>query len=402
MISTNQDPFRANAGWKPRDLPFLDDTHRDLANRLLAWQAQHVPLDAQETHSPYLADECRYLARELAQWDLLRYAVPDQRGTIDVRAICLIREALAYRSALADNTFVMQGLGTAPLWLARSSLAARYLPACRDGTHIAAIAVTEPEAGSDVAALATTARRDDDAWVLDGDKIWITNAGVADHYVVIARTGEAPGARGLSAFLVERQTPGLQVGEHRDMVAPHPIAGLSLRNCRIPLDHIIGTPGQGFKAAMATFDIFRTSVGAAALGMAQRAFDETLDRVASRHLFGKAMSQLESVQSKVADMALDIESSALLVYRAAWLKDVRGVRASREVAMAKLGATEAAQRVIDSAVQLFGGLGVARGCIVEQLYREIRPLRIYEGASEVQKLVIARSLLAPAPSKEST
>jgi len=258
------------------------------------------------------------------------------------------------------------------------------------------VAVTEPEAGSDVAAIATTARRVGDGWLLDGEKIWITNAGAADHYIVIARTGEGPGAKGLSAFMVEAGSPGLEIGPHRAMIASHPIAGLTLRQCHLGSDRIIGSPGEGFKAAMATFDTFRTSVGAAALGMAKRALQEVLVRVNRRRLFDRPMSELESVQAKLADMTLDIDASALLVYRAAWTKDVRAERASREVALAKLGATEAAQRVIDTAVQLFGALGVARGTVVEQLYRDIGPLRIYEGASEVQKVVIARALLAGA------
>jgi acyl-CoA dehydrogenase len=237
--------------------------------------------------------------------------------------------------------------------------------------------------------------------VLNGTKAWITNAGVADQYIVVARTGEAPGAKGLSVFIVDADSRGLTVGPPDDMVAPHPIAGLRFEDCFVPARQMIGAPGEGFKAAMSTFDIFRTSVGAAAIGMARRALDETLERVTTRRMFGKTMAELESVQARLADMALDTESGALLVYRAAWARDVRGGRVSRDVALAKLGATEAAQRVIDSAVQLFGGQGVARGCIVEQLYRDIRPLRIYEGASEVQKLIVARSLLAQVPNSAS-
>jgi acyl-CoA dehydrogenase len=386
----------AGTRWQPWDWPFLEPRHQELALQLQAWQAQHRPIDVEERHSAYLRDECLALAAELASWGFLTYAVPKPDSRVDVRAICLIREALAYCSALADNTFVMQGLGTAPLWLTGSPLQARYLDDCRAGRAIAAVAVTEPEAGSDVAAIATSARRTADGWVLEGEKIWITNAGAADHYIVIARTGEGPGAKGLSAFMVDAGTPGLEIGPHRPMVANHPIAGLTLRQCHLGPDQIIGLPGEGFKAAMATFDTFRTSVGAAALGMAKRAMQEVLVRVNQRRLFGRSMSELESVQAKLADMTLDIEASALLVYRAAWTKDVRGGRASREVALAKLGATEAAQRVIDAAVQLFGALGVARGSVVEQLYRDIRPLRIYEGATEIQKIVIARAVLAAA------
>lgn len=391
-----------SASWEAWNWPFLDPEHHELALRLQEWQRQHRPLDDAKAHSTYFAEECRTIARELASWGFLEFAIPSAGRGVDVRSISLIREALAYRSPLADNTFVMQGLATAPLWLSGASeLQARYLDLCRRGERIAAIAVTEPDAGSDVAAIATTAREANGGFVLDGEKIWITNAGAADHYIVIARTGEAPGARGLSALMVDAGTPGLEIGPAAEMIAPHPIAGLTLRNCWVPRGNLIGAPGEGFKAAMATFDIFRTSVGAAAIGMARRAMDETLARVTQRRLFGKPMAQLESVQTKLADMALDLESGALLVYRAAWTRDKVGGRVSREVALAKLGATEAAQRVIDAAVQLFGGRGVARGCIVEQLYRDIRPLRIYEGASEVQKLVIARALLAAVRPQET-
>ncbi len=381
-------------GWDLWDWPFFEPRHAELASRLQTWQQQARPEPEPRTASPYLASECRAMAGELAQWGLLDYVLPDAEGRIDVRAICVIREALAYRSPLADNVFVMQGLGTAPLWLAGDeTLKARYLEGCRRGERIAAIAVTEPEAGSDVAAIATSARPTQGGYLLDGEKIWITNAGVADQYIVLARTSDEA-SRGLSAFLVDAGTPGLDVGPPVEMIAPHPIAGLSLNNCFVPDSHLIGELGQGFKLAMATFDVFRTSVGAAAIGMARRALDEALARVIDRRLFGKAMAELEGVQAKLADMCLDAEAGALLVYRSAWARDVRGGRLSREVALAKLGATEAAQRVIDAAVQLFGGQGVSSGCIVEQLYRDIRPLRIYEGASEVQKLVIARTLIA--------
>jgi len=383
-----------STGWSIWDWPFFESKHRLLSDRLQEWQAQSVAEVDEASASPYFADECRRLALELARWGFLDYAVPSSSGHADVRAICLIREALAYKSALADNVFVMQGLGTAPIWLTENaSLIARYVEACRRGERIAAIAVTEPDAGSDVAAISTTAFPTKGGFLLNGEKLWITNAGVADQYLVLARTEEGAGARGLSMFAVDASAKGLHIGPPAQMIAPHPIAGLSFRDCFVPESHLVGTLGGGFKLAMSTFDIFRTSVGAAAIGMARRALDESRSRVKSRRMFGGFMSELPGVQSRLSDMVLDTEAGALLVYRAAWMKDTKSGRVSREVAMAKLGATEAAQRVIDSAVQLFGGLGVSRTCIVEQLYRDIRPLRIYEGASDVQKLVIAREYL---------
>lgn len=385
--------------WSPWTWPFLEPRHTDLALRLQDWQRQHRATDESAGHSAYLGEETRRFARDLAAWGFLDYAVPIDAKSVDVRSLALIREALAYCSPLADSAFAMQGLATAPIWLVGSDdLKERYIAPCRHGERIAAIAVTEPEAGSDVGAITTIAHVSNNGYLINGEKIWITNAGVADHYIVIARTGKEPGARGLSALIVDAGTPGLEVGPHAEMIAPHPIAGLKFRDCWVPASNLIGRPGEGFKAVMATFDIFRTTVGAAALGMARRAFDEALERVRTRRIFGKPMSELESVQTKLADMHLDVQSAGLLVYSAAWARDVRDSRVSREVALAKLGATEAAQRVIDAAVQLFGGLGVSRRCIVEQLYRDIRPLRIYEGASEIQKLIVARSLLAEANS----
>lgn len=381
--------------WTMPDLPFFDDTHRALGDRLSDWVAS-AP-DYPEHGSPYFADECRSIAAEMARLGFLDYLVPaasDPSPRIDVRAVSLIREALAFRSALVDSVAVMQGLATAPLWLSGSTqLSAIYLDPARRGEKIAAFAVTEENVGSDVAALETTAQRDGDDFIINGVKCWITNAGAADHYIVVARTGEAPGARGLSAFMVDADTPGLSVAPPVELIAPHPIGNLIFTDCRVPADRMIGAPGEGFKAAMKTFDIFRTSVGAAAVGMAQRALIETTERMRSRQLFGKPMGEMPTIQAKVADMALDTRTASLLVYQAAWLRDTREGRHSDAVAMAKLGATEAAQRVADSAVQLFGALGVARGSIVEQIYRDIRPMRIYEGASEVQKLIIGRALL---------
>jgi acyl-CoA dehydrogenase len=379
-------PDRSYLRW-----PFLDDAHRALAEELDAWAAAEVGgLD--EPDEAGLDDHCRGLVRALAGGGWLE---PVVGAPIDVRALCLARETLAYHHGLADFAFAMQGLGSGAISLfGTEALRERYLPGVADGRLIAAFALSEPEAGSDVAALATTARREGDAYVLDGTKTWISNGGLADFYVVFARTGEAPGARGLSAFVVDADAPGLHVAERIAVLAPHPLARLEFDGCRVPADRLIGAPGEGFKVAMATLDVFRPSVGAAALGFARRALDEALARVSERELFGAPMADLQLVQAKLADMALEVDASALLVYRAAWTADVVGGRVSREAAMAKLHATETAQRVVDEAVQLFGGLGVTVGSVVERLYREVRALRIYEGASEVQRLIIARAALA--------
>lgn len=343
---------------------------------------------------------CRRLVRAMGEAGLLRHAVTAPYGgesqTLDVRTLCLIRETLAYADGLADFAFAMQGLGTGPVTLFGTEEQKRkWLPPVAEGKAIAAFALSEPEAGSDVAALACTAKADGNShYVIDGEKTWISNGGIADRYVVFARTGEAPGARGLSAFMVEAGAPGLSVSERIETIAPHPLARLTFTNCRIPAANRIGAAGDGFKIAMATLDIFRSTVGAAALGFARRALDEALGHVAQRRIYGATLADLQMVQSKLADMALDVDGAALLVYRAAWTKDQGAARITREAAMAKLGATEAAQRVIDTAVQLFGGQGVKSGSKPEQLYREIRALRIYEGASEVQKVIIARAMLA--------
>jgi acyl-CoA dehydrogenase len=290
----------------------------------------------------------------------------------------------------------MQGLGTASVALfGQAALRARVLPEARAGTRIAAFALSEPDAGSDVAAMTTTAARVPGGWRIDGLKTWISNGGIAGHYVVFARSGEAPGAKGLSAFFVEADTPGLAIADRIETIAPHPLATLRFGNCVVTDECLLGAPGEGFKVAMTTLDIFRPSVGAAALGFARRALDEALRRATTRKMFGAMLADLQLTQAKLAEMALDVDTSALLVYRAAWARDVQKRRITKEAAMAKLHATEAAQRVIDAAVQMFGGLGVASGNIVESLYREVRALRIYEGASEVQKLIIARQMLAP-------
>jgi acyl-CoA dehydrogenase len=302
---------------------------------------------------------------------------------------------LAFRDGLSDFAFAMQGLGTASISLFGSAaLKARYLPPVREGRAIAAFALSEPEAGSDVAALAATAKPDGPSHVrIDGTKTWISNGGIADHYVVFARSGEAAGARGLSAFVVDAETPGLSVAERIEVIAPHPLATLRFEGVRVPLANRLGEAGDGFKVAMATLDVFRSTVGAAALGFARRALHETVERAASRKLFGAPLAELQLTQGAIAESASEVDASALLVYRAAWTKDQGAARVTREAAMAKMFATEAAQRVIDRAVQLHGGLGITKGVKVEELYREIRALRIYEGATEVQKVVIARELL---------
>jgi len=382
-------PDRSYLRW-----PFLDDEHRTLADDLQAWAAAEIAgLEEPAASDEALDAHCRDLVTRLADGGWLAAATGEP---IDVRTLCLTRETLAYHHALADFAFAMQGLGSGAISLFGSDdLRLRYLPGVADGGLVAAFALSEPEAGSDVAQIAMTARRDGSGdYVLDGEKTWISNGGLADVYTVFARTGEAPGARGLSAFVVDAGTSGLRVAERIPVVAPHPLARLACEGVRVAAEQMLGAPGEGFKVAMTTLDVFRSTVGAAALGFARRALDEALGRVTARELFGAPMAELPLVQAKLAEMALGIDASALLVYRAAWTKDVAGGRVTREAAMAKLHATETAQRVVDDAVQLFGGLGVTVGSVVERLYREVRALRIYEGASEVQQLIIGRAALA--------
>jgi acyl-CoA dehydrogenase len=317
-------------------------------------------------------------------------------GRFDVRTLCLARETLAYHDGLADFAFALQGLGSGPVSLFGTDAQKTRLPAVAAGKAIPAFALTEPEAGSDVAALATTATADGGDFRLDGEKTYISNGGIADWYVVFARTGEASGARGLSAFIVDADTPGFAVAERIETIAPHPLARLVFDGCRVPAANRIGGPGEGFKVAMATLDVFRATVGAAALGFARRALDETLHHVTSRKTLGETLADLQMTQGSLADMATEIDAAALLVYRAAWTRDAGAPRITREAAMAKLAATEWAQAVIDRAVQLHGARGVTSGTKVEQLYRDIRALRIYEGATEIQKLIIARAVLAEA------
>jgi len=380
------------------DWPFFDAPQRKLAADLDAWAASNI------AHPDPGADVdalCRDLVARLGRGGWLRYCVPAAYGgaseRIDSRSLCIARETLARHEGLADFAFAMQGLGSGAISIAGSEeLKRRYLPRVAAGEAIAAFALSEPEAGSDVGAMTTSARREGEHYVLDGEKTWISNGGIADFYCVFARTGEAAGARGISAFVVDADTPGLEVAARIELIAPHPIASLRFSACRVKLTQRLGESGQGFKVAMQTLDIFRASVAAAALGFARRALDEALARAKGRKMFGQTLADFQLTQAALADMATAIDSSALLTYRAAWLRDVKGARTTREAAMAKMVATESAQQVIDRALQMFGGLGVVSGYAVERLYREIRALRIYEGATEVQKLIIARETLKDA------
>ena len=378
-------------------LPFFEDRHRALAEQLDAWCAQHL----QPSHDDVDA-QCRVLVRQLGSAGWLRHAVAGTAhggllDVIDTRAICLLRETLAWHHGLADFAFAMQGLGSGAISLhGTAAQRAHYLPRVANGTAIAAFALSEPNAGSDVAAMACSATDEGDAYVINGEKTWISNGGIADFYVLFARTGEAPGARGISAFIVDADTPGLAVAERIEVIAPHPLARLRFEQCRVPKSQRLGEAGQGFKVAMQTLDIFRTSVAAAALGFARRALHEGLQRAISRPMFGQRLADFQLTQARLAQMATTVDSAALLTYRAAWSRD-QGRVVTREAAMAKMAATEGAQQVIDAAVQLFGGEGVRAGAMVESLYREIRALRIYEGATEVQQLIIGRELLKAAP-----
>ena len=399
--------------------PFFEDQHRTLAHALAndARLWGETGLEALSTNGSREAVDahCRELVRRLGAGGWTRYAVPAAHGgaldQLDSRALCLIRETLAYHEGLADFAFAMQGLGSGAISLAGSdALKAAYLPRVARGEAIAAFALTEPEAGSDVGAMSTSALfeagkggADGASYVLNGTKTWISNGGIADFYCVFARTDNASkGARGISAFVVDAGTPGLVIAERLDVIAPHPLATLRFDNCRVPASHLLGTEGQGFKLAMQNLDIFRASVAAAALGFARRAFDEAVARAKSRPMFGGKLADLQLTQAALGDMATMIDSAALLTYRAAWQRDTAGangagvstpVRTTREAAMAKMTATENAQWVIDRALQMFGGQGVQSGTMVEKLYREIRALRIYEGATEVQKIIIGKEVL---------
>lgn len=371
-------------GW-----PFFEDRHRALAAELEDWCAGHLPVDHGDVDAA-----CRGLVAMLGAGGWLRHSGAAAGEALDVRTLCLIRETLARHDGLADFAFAMQGLGMGAVSLFGTGGQREWLARTRAGRAIAAFALTEPGAGSDVAATATTAAREPGGWRLNGEKTFISNGQIADVHVILARTGEAPGARGLSAFLVPADTAGLKAVERIEVIAPHPLARLRLTDVRLPDAALIGRAGEGFKIAMSVLDHFRPTVGAAALGFARRALDEALARVRRARAGGGRLADFQMVQGHLADMALGIDAAALLVYRAAWAKDAGAARITREAAMAKLYATEAAQAVIDMAVQLHGGDGVRQGFAVESLYREIRALRIYEGASDVQRVVIARGLLA--------
>jgi len=377
--------------------PFFEQSHRDLAESLNSFARQELVEIAETAHKdPGVMDEaCRELVAKLGDAGFLECCtVQDAKQTFDVRKLCLSRETLGFHSGLIDFAFAMQGLGSGPISLAgNDQQRAEYLPGVTRGEKIAAFALSEPNAGSDAGAVSTTAKEDKGDYLINGTKTWISNGGLADFYTVFARTGEKPGARGLSAFIVDADNPGLKVVERIPVIAPHPLATIALSDCRVPKSAMIGAGGEGFKVAMSTLDVFRTSVGACSLGLARRALEEALAFSQQRSMFGSNLSEFQLTQARLADMATSIDTSALLVYRSAWSKDTLGGRNTLPSAMAKMHATEEAQKVIDSAVQLFGGRGVVTGEIVESLYREIRALRIYEGTTEVQKLVIANQIL---------
>ena len=368
--------------------PFFEDRHRVLAEALDAWCAANLPVDHGDADAA-----CRGLVAALGDGGWLRHTGAGVGEALDVRSLCLIRETLARHDGLADFAFAMQGLGMGAVSLFGTPEQRRWLDRTRAGRAISAFALTEPGAGSDVAHTATVAERVQGGFRLSGEKTYISNGGIADVYVVFARTGEAPGAKGLSAFLMPADVAGLSVVDRIDVIAPHPLAHLRLDGVELPESALIGKAGDGFKIAMSVLDVFRSTVGAAALGFARRALDEALARVKAPRVSGATLADYQMVQGHIADMALEVDAAALLIYRAAWTKDSGAARISREAAMAKLYATEAAQRVIDTALQLHGGDGVRHGFAVESLYREIRALRIYEGASDVQRVVIARGVL---------
>jgi acyl-CoA dehydrogenase len=396
------------------DLPFFDDTHRALAADADRWatgavQRRKTEAEIREPgsrarHDDYIKANvdaiCRRHVASLGAAGLLRHCVPARFGgaspRVDSRSLCVLRETLAWHDGLADFAFAMQGLGAGPIALAVESddhPSAHWLGEVARGRAVAAFALSEPDAGSDVGAMTSRAVREGDEWIIDGCKTWISNGGIADFYCVFARTSDEPGARGISAFVVPADAPGLKVAQRIEVIAPHPLARLEFTGCRVPAAALLGNPGEGFKLAMRTLDIFRAAVGAAAVGFARRALDETVRHARSRRMLGGTLGERDVARAMLGEMAADIDAAALLVYRAAWTRDVKHGRTTAEAAMAKWIATESAQRVIDNAVQLHGARGVARGEPVERLYREIRALRIYEGATEVQKLIIGRELL---------
>ena len=373
--------------------PFFEERHQVLSSQLEQWCKANLPVDHGD-----IDQACKDLVANLGKGGWLNHSAidpADEDGRLDVRSICLIRETLARHDGLADFAFAMQGLGTGAISLFGSDEQQRWLEKTRAGKALSAFALTEPDSGSDVANMTSRAEKSGDGYVLSGEKTWISNGGIADFYCVFARTGSPEeGARGISAFILPADAPGLEVLARLETIAPHPLAHLKFNNIQLPASAMIGEPGQGFKIAMAVLDIFRSSVGAAALGFARRALDETIARAKSRELFGAPLAELQMVQGHIADMALDVDAAALLIYRAAWTKDMGAPRVTREAAMAKLYATDKAQEVIDKAVQIHGADGVRKGHIVESLYREIRALRIYEGASDVQRIIIARQAMA--------
>ena len=388
--------------------PFLDESHRKLARDFRVWADREIaPLSDEEPDDEEGLDAlARELVKRLAAGGWLQYSVPAPWGgkyeTLDVRALCLMRETLAQYSGMADFSFVMQGLGSGPISLFGSEeIRSKYLPEVATGKRIAAFALSEIDSGSDVAAMTTNARLDGDHYILNGAKTLISNGGLADQYVVFCRTEDAPGAKGLSALVVDAGLPGFEVTERFDVIAPHPLGRLQFIDCRVPAVNLLGNPGDGFKIAMSSLDVFRSTVGAAALGFARRAHDEAMAQAQRRISFGKPIADYQLIQEKLADGALKIDAAALLVYRSAWTKDTQGGRVTREAAMAKLYATEVAQEVIDQAVQIWGGMGVVVGSTVERLYREIRALRIYEGTSEIQKLIIAGEALSAAEAEKA-
>ena len=380
--------------------PFFDDSHREFAEDLRDWANREIqPLENKEPNGNEELDHlCREFVKKLGIGGWLQYCVPSSHGgaleSFDVRTLALTREILGYYSGLADFSFAMQGLGSGAITLFGSEeQKVSYLPKVASGERIGAFAISEASGGSDVAAMKTTAELSGNEYCINGSKTWISNAGIADFYVLFARTNDAPGSRGISAFVINSDTPGLSISERINVIAPHPLGTLEFKNCKIPTTNMIGNSGEGFKVAMSTLDVFRTTVGGASLGFAKRALDEAIRRSKEREAFGKSISEFQLIQAKIADMAVKIDAMALLIYRSAWTKDKKATRVTRESSMAKLYGTEAAQEVIDQAVQIFGGMGVVSGVKVEQLYREIRALRIYEGTSEIQKLVIAGQTL---------
>lgn len=388
--------------------PFFEESHRQLANDFRIWADQKIaPLSDHEPRDDAGLDAlARELVKRFAAGGWLQYSVPAPWGgkypSLDVRALCLMREILAQYSGMADFSFVMQGLGSGPISLFGSEVMRRkYLPDVASGRRIAAFALSEVDSGSDVAAMKTNARLDGEHYILNGAKTLISNGGLADQYVVFCRTEDSPGARGLSALVVEANTPGLEVTDRFNVIAPHPLGRLEFKDCRVPASNLLGEPGDGFKIAMSSLDVFRSTVGAAALGFARRANTEAIAQARQRISFGKPIADYQLIQEKLADAALKIDAAALLVYRSAWTKDTQGGRVTREAAMAKLYATEMAQEVIDQAVQISGGMGVVVGSTVERLYREIRGLRIYEGTSEIQKLIIAGEALSVVEGEEA-